>query len=229
MLCGPRALWGGFSKVVTVFQWIKKISSQIFCFLLRATLSRTSSHYTQLHVTTPICPSAAAKRRPVSFLPGHYWVEVLHVPGPRSYLCISLLSRARAWGGLRNEKRGKRRDKEGEREQSRADAIKRLGHRSQCQASVWLIHHHSAQELFLHSVWMWMCVCVCVCVCVWFFVCESPIIVLQLGGTSASQHVLPSGEPGLSVFLFFLKLCQEFRWPEQTGLRTRSVCLSSLS
>lgn len=99
--------------------------------------------------------------RPVSF--GRGTSGGSHVPGPPSYHCISLLSRA--WGVLRKEKRGKKRDKEGAREQSREDAIKSLGHRWQCQASLWLIHHHSAQELFSS-----LCDCVRRAQCVVLFV-----------------------------------------------------------
>lgn len=61
--------------------------------------------------------------------------------------------------------RGEKRDKEGAQEQSREDAIKSLGHRWQCQASLWLIHRHSAQELFSS-----LCDCVCRAQCVALFV-----------------------------------------------------------
>lgn len=98
----------------------------------------------------------------------------------------------KAWG-----MRSGGRHKEGEPQQSRADAIKRLGHRSQCQASVWLIHHYSAQELFSST---WMCA-VCVWFCLWSCTNNAAVItaevyklhlaaawcsLLQLGGTTLS-------------------------------------------
>ena len=149
----------------------------------------------------PNLPERCSETPSREFWLGHFWVEHLGFCTTPALALISALASSRGHGRRLEEwERGKRRDKEGEREQSRADAIKRLGHRSQCQASVWLIHHHSAQELFLLSVWMCVCVCLCPCVCVWErafclwigYLPSAP----QLGGTSASQCVLSSGEPG---------------------------------
>ena len=83
------------------------------------------------------------KRRPLSF----GWTVLDRMFG----LCTSgvLSALASSHGrGLEEWERGKWRDKEGEQEPRKEDAIKRVGHCTQWQASVWLIYHHSAPELF---------------------------------------------------------------------------------
>lgn len=62
-----------------------------FCFTLYL---KSQSVEAPLHTLSP------------EFWPGHFGqnIQVLHIQGPRSYLCISLLSWAQAWAGLRNEK-----------------------------------------------------------------------------------------------------------------------------
>lgn len=108
--CVGHMLCQDCSKVVTVFQRIMNTSSQT-CFFFSCTppLSHITTLQTKFCFTLYlISQGVEAPLHTLSpeFWPGHFGqnIRVLHIQGPRSYLCISLLSWAQAWEGLRNEK-----------------------------------------------------------------------------------------------------------------------------